>query len=820
MSDASDYTIHMIGHGHIDPTWLWRWTEGYEEVRATFRSALDRMNETPEFRFTASSACFYQWIKETDPAMFEEIRVRVAEGRWELAGGFWVEPDCNIPCGESFVRQGLYSQRFFQREFGLRAKAGFNPDSFGHAGTLPQILRKLGLHYYVYMRPSPVTEMEYPGGTTFWWESQDGTRVLACNLPVAYDADQNVIERISRLPELPQLSPGQYHILGFYGVGNHGGGPTKRAIRAILDACEDSALPNTLFSTLEGYFSAFEAETPAPSIPVIRNELQYHARGCYSAHAGVKRLNRAAEHELMSAERLAAAAWLLHGRDFPKETFEEGWKNLLYNQFHDILAGTSLESSYEDTQNQIGAARHCAATIANLAVQRIAREIDTTPEGNTIVVFNSLPWVVRQPVIVAPIIERGVDAPFHFVDDEDRVVPSQSIAGERIGNQRYTFLAELPAMGYRCYHVRSGARLVERRHGLEAGRHSLENDWWRIEFDPDSGQIGRLFDKHAKLDVLRKGNVLAVLVDASDTWSHDLREYRTEAGRFGGAAFALEESGEVQATLRISSRFRQSEAIQRITIYRESPVIDVDFRINWQEAHHALKLCFETNIEEGIPVYEAPYGHQQRRATGEEEPGQQYFDLSGLIDGASYGFTVINNGQYGFDVRDGEMRVTLLRSPAYGHHDPSRFEAGAGWPIMDQGWHRMHFRLIPHSGAWDTADIPRQAWEMNVPPRVHIESAHPGTLGPCLSLLDTGAGNVLIGVVKQSEEGKDLIVRGYESHGQSATVHLRLPHFDQSYELEFAPHEIKTIRIDLKTWTIREVNLLEEMDEGSPASSL
>ncbi|HQE84083.1 MAG TPA: alpha-mannosidase, partial [Candidatus Hydrogenedentes bacterium] len=141
-------TVHMIGHGHIDPTWLWRWTEGYEEVRATFRSALDRMNETPEFRFTASSACFYAWVKECDPEMFEEIRQRVKEGRWEVAGGWWVEPDCNLPEGESFVRHGLYSQGFLQREFGIRARVGFNPDSFGHAGTLPQIYKKMGIDYY------------------------------------------------------------------------------------------------------------------------------------------------------------------------------------------------------------------------------------------------------------------------------------------------------------------------------------------------------------------------------------------------------------------------------------------------------------------------------------------------------------------------------------------------------------------------------------------------------------------------------------------------------------------------------------------------
>jgi len=230
----------MVGHGHIDPTWLWRWTEGYEEVRATFRSALERMRETPGFKFTSSSACFYAWFKASEPEMFDEIRQRVREGRWDIAGGWWVEPDCNIPGGESFVRHGLYSQRFFDREFGVRARVGFNPDSFGHAGTLPQIYKKLGIDYYAYMRPNADDEMRYPQGTTFWWQANDGTRILACNLQESYGTGDEVIERIRRLPASPHLNPGQTHVLGFFGVGNHGGGPTKKAIAGILKAQQDA----------------------------------------------------------------------------------------------------------------------------------------------------------------------------------------------------------------------------------------------------------------------------------------------------------------------------------------------------------------------------------------------------------------------------------------------------------------------------------------------------------------------------------------------------------------------------------------------------
>lgn len=807
---TKEYTVHMVGHGHIDPTWLWRWTEGYEEVRATFRSALDRMRETPQFRFTASSACFYRWIKETEPSLFQALQERVKEGRWDIAGGFWVEPDCNIPCGESFVRHGLYSQRFFQKEFGARATVGFNPDSFGHAGMLPQILRKLGMDYYVYMRPSPFYEMDYPEGTTFWWESPDGSRVLACVLPEDYGADQNTLERIHRLPRNPYLNPGQKHILGFFGVGNHGGGPTKRAIAQILEAQERDDCPNVCFSTLRDYFDAFCAETAPETIPVIRTDLQHHARGCYSAHAEVKRLNRRVEHALMAAERFATAAWLLDAQPYPHDQFEKAWTDLLYNQFHDILAGTSIESSYEDTRDQLGAARHRADVIINQSVQSIARDIDTSVEGNTIVVVNPLTWPVNQAVTVPPIITRTLDTSIHLVDDQENITPLQKIRGERVGSNCYAFTAEVPAMGYRIYHARAGARPIKISQTLRAGQCFLENEWWRLEFEPSDGTIHRLVDKRHKLDVLHHGMTLAVLNDPSDTWSHDVKEYRVEAGRFGNARLEVVEEGEVLATVRATSRFGNSTAVMEYTLYRELDTIDCRLRVNWQESYRMLKACFATRVEDGAANAETPYGHQQRPANGHEEPCQQWADWTGLLDGLPYGFAVLNDGQYGVDFRDGVLRQSLLRSPAYAHHDPARFEANMGYPIMDQGWHQIHLRLVPHLGSWQDARIIKQAWELNAPVIAHVESAHPGKRAARATLMGTEAENVLISIVKQSEDGEELVIRGYEIAGKPAKTTLHIPFFKQTFAMEFAPYEIKTVCINPRTWTLRETNLLEE----------
>lgn len=803
-------TVHMVGHAHIDPTWLWRWTEGYEEVRATFRSALDRMKETPEFKFSASSACFYSWIKSCDPHMFEEIRKRVKEGRWELAGGWWVEPDCNIPGGEAIVRHGLYSQRFFQKEFGKRATVGFNPDSFGHAGTYPQLLKKMGIDYYAYMRPCPVWERQYPDGTTFVWRANDGSEVIACNLQEGYNEEEDVRRRIGDLCRNQHLNAGQKHVLGFYGVGNHGGGPTKRAIATLLEMQQEKG-PEVRFSTMTEFFNEFEATSDRKKMPVIDRDLQHHARGCYSVHSEIKRLNRQLEHTLMTAERFAVAAWLLEKNyDYPEQVFEYCWGDVLYNQFHDILAGTSIESSYQDTRDQMGAARHRAHVIQNEAIQTIARGVDTTAEGNTIIVINPLTWPVTQTVAAPPITARCLQRPLHIVDDTEQVVASQQVLSERIDSNEYIFTAELPALGYRCYHARSGAVAVKPKQTLAATQTSLENDWWRIEFDPYDGQITRLYDKTAKVETLRRGNILAAMVDSSDTWSHGYDEFRVEDGRFGNARLEVFEMGDVRATLRITSTYGKSTVEQFVSLHRAVPTIDCTFRVNWQERYRMLKLGWETLVNDGVATYDTAYGCQVRDTEGFEEPGQMWFDLTGEAGEKPYGFAVLNDSKYGFDVRGNIMRVTVLRSPAYAHHDRARYDASLPYSIMDQGWQTLRIQLLPHAGAWQDAGVVKRAWELNEPAFTHVESAHTGHRSQSASLMGTEAEDVLLSVIKKAEDCHALIIRGYETAGRNAKTTLHFPYWKKAFAVEFAPHEIKTLRIDLKTWTIKEVNLLEE----------
>lgn len=813
MPIPSDYTVHLIGHGHIDPTWRWRWTEGYEEVRATFTSALQRLNEYDGVVFTASSACFYAWLQETEPDLIDEIRNRVEEGRWEIVGGMWIEPDCNIPSGESFVRQGLLGQRFFERVLGKRATVGFNPDSFGHAGTLPQILSKLGMDNYVFMRPMPESEMRLPDGATFWWLANDGSRVLTTAIPESYNATrEEALDRLSRVTQWPHLIKEQRHLLSFFGIGNHGGGPTKRTIEALVDLQGDDSMPRLEFSRVDQFFEGIRASHQHSALPTIDSDLQHHARGCYSVHHGIKHLNRRAEHEITTAERFCSLGLALHGRPYPREALDQAWRDLLYNQFHDILAGTSLEIACDDAIDQLGRARFTAREKTNTIVQSLSSDIDTSAEGNSIIVFNPLPWDVQTRVEAPPHVFTTLGDTVHIVDDNGRAVTSQKVMGTYPGSHSMSFQANVPALGYRCYAARRGEKRVRVRGTLDASINSIENDWWRITLDGNTGQVVGLVDKRNKFDIIR-GARLSVFADHSDTWSHGEEGWRVEVGRFSGGEAHVVESGEVFARVMLRSTYGTSTAEHWITLHRETEAIDWEIRVDWRERHAVLKLIVDTAVTDGIVTCDTAYGSQHRNTAGSEEPCQMWVDFTGNINGKEGGVALVNDGLYSYDVRGGAIGMTLLRSPVYCHHDPDRVEGVHPYRHMDQGEHTFKFRLMPHAGPWEDANIVRPAWELNSPAMVHLESSHRGELPPTASFLECSIPDVVLNVFKPAEDGEGWILRGYETIGKESKGTIRFPNRDWSFDTTFAPHEIKTIRVDLEAKTAVETNLLEESPE-------
>ncbi|KKI90085.1 hypothetical protein WQ54_23515 [Bacillus sp. SA1-12] len=807
-SKTKEKTLHMIGNAHLDPVWLWQWQEGFQETKATFRSALDRMKEYPEFVFTNSSAANYEWIENNEPEMFEEIKQRIKEGRWEIVGGWWVQPDCNLPSGESFVRQGLYGQLYFKEKFGVTAKVGYNVDSFGHHGMLPQILKKSEMDYYIFMRPNP-QEKGLPG-RLFWWESDDGSQVLAFRIPFEYctwgkDLDKHIRRNAG------ELKTPFDELMCFYGVGNHGGGPTKENIESIKNLNEDPSFPTLIFSTPNTFFEEImKKDLP---FPTVHDDLQHHASGCYAVHSGIKKWNREAENMLIKAEKFSAIANWATSQNYPITEYDRAWKNVLFNQFHDILAGTSLEEAYEDARNMHGEAMSIGSRGLNYAVQALSWRIDIEEiEGmKPIVVFNPHSWNSRVNVELEV---GGLKAGDILVDEEGKQIPLQTVQSHATAGGRYriSFIADLPSMGYRVYKLLR-AEASKESPGLPANDTVLENDTIRVEIDAETGFVTSLFDKTNELELLDGPAARPIVIhDQSDTWSHNVLQFKEEAGSFKAKSVKRVEHGPVKSVIRVISEYGNSTFVQDFTMYKELEQIDVHCRLNWQEKFKLLKLKFPVDLVFRKATYEIPYGTIVRECNGEEEPGQNWIDVSGTHPqtGEMYGLSILNDGKYSFDIHNKEMSMTVLRSPIYAHHDPLVPEEDGHYSFIDQGIQTFTYSMLPHKDNWETAGTVKRAAELNQKPVTIIETYHKGTLPQKDSFLTVDTENVIVSVVKKAEDNDDLILRAYETSNDATTAIITLPKWNRQIKAHFNPSEIKTFRIPAnESEAVAETNLLE-----------
>ncbi|MEV5172629.1 glycoside hydrolase family 38 C-terminal domain-containing protein [Streptomyces flaveolus] len=790
---SRDRLLHLVGNAHIDPVWLWRKPEGLQEIRATFRSAVDRMEEYPDFVFTCDSVMYLEWIEQHDPELFETIAKRVAEGRWQIIGGWWIEPDCNIPAGESFVRQALYGQRYLLEKFGRAATIGSNLDPFGHNATIPQLLRRSGMEGYVFLRPGP-HEQVLPG-QFFHWESPDGSRVTAYRLPNEYCAPgADIGNHLDK--SLALMPPDEPELMVFYGVGNHGGGPTKANLESIRRLDSLGGLPTLRLSHPEAFFKRIRDRE---DIPVHVGELQHHGPGCYSAHSGVKAWNRRAENELQRAEKWASVA-AVAGEPYPGDRLTEAWKLVLFNQFHDILAGTSIRSAYEDARDEYGHARSIAADVFNRAVQAIARRIDIPfREGTTpLVVFNPHPWTLDGDVEF----EFGQAATVRLLDDSDAAVPVQLTRSESTmsGNRgRLAFRASVPPLGHRVYHLVTGTERGSEGPVTATGT-SLENEYLRIELDPATGWLRSLVDKETGTELMPAdpGDHAVVVDDPSDTWGHRIHSYDKAIGAFAAVRCRLVESGPVRAVLRVESTYGRSEMAEELVLSAGSRHVEVRTVVDWHERLKLLKLRFPTALTDVTATHEIPYGHLERTPDGTEEPTQAWVDVTGTLPGgARAGLTVVNDSKHGHDVRGGEIGMTALRSPVYAWHEPKVLDDSGVYEYLDQGRQEFRYLLLPHGADWRAADPARRAAELNQPAFALLETFHSGPLPQARANVDDGAGAVAVGVVKGAEDGSgDLIVRAYESHGRPSAARITLPLLgDRAIEAEFGRHEIKTFRV-------------------------
>ncbi|MDO4292515.1 MAG: glycoside hydrolase family 38 C-terminal domain-containing protein [Eubacteriales bacterium] len=801
--------LYMIGNAHLDPVWLWNWQEGFQEAKATFQSALDRMDEDPDFVFTCSSAAFYEWIEKNNPAMFARIKKRVEEGRWELAGGWWIQPDCNIPSGESFVRQGLYGQRYFLEKFGKTAVTGYNVDSFGHNGNLPQILKKSGLDNYVFMRPMPL-EKGLPG-RTFWWESMDGSRVMTYRIPYEYCSWGKDLEKYTDRLKC-ELLDGENELMMFYGVGNHGGGPTRENIRSIhaLNARED--MPVMEMDTTASFFE--KVRHNGREYPVHIGDLQHHASGCYSVLSRVKRENRRAEDELVRAEMWSSIAAQVEGQPYP-EDFRRAWKGVLFNQFHDILAGTSIPSAYEDASYLYGQAMAIGQENVNYAIQAISWDInigeDTTMRP--IVVFNSHAW---EGMMAVDLEVRGLtNDNFKLTDAAGNVIPAQRIQSEATvnGQSRLLFAAKLPSMGYEVFRLYLNVEDAPRFAPVSVSEDGLENGRFRLRFDNCTGYVSSLYDKQEELEVLRRaGGRLKVIEDRHDTWAHNVFKFDHLLGEMQLVYKKVLEEGPVRSSVRVKYKYNQSYVVQDFRMYQALDFVEVKVSVDWREHCTQLKISYPVNLNFRRPTYEIPYGYIEKSANGEEEPGQSWFDFTGehFQKGVMYGLAIANDAKYSYNMDIDEMNLTVLKNSVFAHHDPKQLEPDTEYRFVDDGLQEFTYILLPHAGSWKEAKVTRHAREINVRPLTVIETYHKGSQPQKRSFLSLDSDHIQISAMKESEDKDGVIVRAYETGKRPGKAVLRADFMNREAELSFAPCEIKTVKLPYDhSLPVVEVNLLE-----------
>jgi len=796
--------VYLVGNAHIDPVWLWRRSEGRWVTRSTVRSVLRLMDRHPRFTFAFSSSALYRWLEESEPELLEAVRRRVREGRWAVVGGWVVEPDCNIPCGESFVRHALYGKRYFRERLGVDVRVGYNIDSFGHCAGLPQVLRKSGLEYYVFMRPNP-RERELPS-YVFWWEGADGSRVLAYRLPINYAVrGERLREALREYARMAREGVGV--IMCIYGRGDHGGGPTEEDLRIAEEAAEELGV-EVVFGTPEDFFK--DVASRGVELPVVRGELQHHARGCYSAHRVVKKLNRAAEHGLLAAERLAVVAHVLAGLPYPRSELREAWERALFSQFHDSLAGTCIPEAYEDVKNMY----HYSLDVASQAIERaahaVAARVDTS-SGESLVVFNPVAARVRWPVEVEPAWPEGKG----LVSPEGGEVACQQIQPSSLTSmRRVVFVAELPPLGYVAYRIApSGGSAPS---SLTVRDHVIESERFLLEVDLETGLIKRLYDKRHRVDVFSDLAPRALVIDdPSDTWSHGVDRFDRVIGAFEPEGVSVLERGPVRGMLRAKFRYGRSRLWQDYVVYADLDFIELRLRVKWLEERKVLKLSFPVNLSDPALTCEVPYGVVARPCNGEEEPMQRWIDLSGMVatepGELPYGLAVVNDGIYSYSAEGAELRLTLLRSPLYAHHDPHKPEPGLDYEYVDHGIHRFRFLLVPHAGDWRQVRLFTYAELLNMGLPYVIEDAHPGSLPRELSLVRLSSEEAAVGALKLAEDSDDLVLRLYETSGRGCKVLVELPPLGRSVETSLGPHELKTLRVPRdRKWPVRECNLLEE----------
>lgn len=720
--------ITAVGHAHIDTAWLWPLRETIRKCARTFATAATLMEDFPEYRFVCSAALHLAWIEEHYPELFARIAERARTGQFVPVGGMWVEADCNLASGEALVRQIVLGKRYFADRFGVDCRELWLPDAFGYTAALPQIMAAAGVDWFISQKLSWNETNRFPHHT-FWWEGIDGTRVRAHFPPAdTYNGVMSMRELFRSAREPRSIYP--------FGHGDGGGGPTREMLETARRAADLGRVPTVALEPPAAFFAAVEAD-PAP-LPVWVGDLYLEKhRGTFTSQAGIKRGNRKGEAALQAAELWAAAAGT--AADSAPE-LDAAWRLLLTNQFHDILPGSSIRWVAEEAEAQLAEVERRAGAVAGDALDRLAASVDTTGLQEPAVVFNPTPFR-RQEVV-------------------------------DLGGRPVT--VEVPALGWRA--VEAGtADTVADAASVEIGDGWMRNAHLRLEWDGE-GRLTRLFDADHDREVLAPGefgNLFQLHEDRPrdyDAWDVD-RDYLDHVTDLAGDALTapvtidVVSAGGQRGAVRFRRSFGASVIDQTVVLEAGSRRVDFVTEVDWHEDHKFLKVAFPVAVHAPAARFETQFGHLARPTHANTAYEQARFEVCAQrwadLSEAGFGVALLNDCKYGYDVRSHTLRLSLLRAPT------------APDPLCDRGRHRFTYALLPHGG--DLTPVIAAGYALGAPLAVRTPPPVDGRSGrrpPEFSTVSVADPGFVIETVKAADDGRGIIIRGYEALGGRRRVRL------------------------------------------------
>jgi alpha-mannosidase len=804
----------------LDPVWQWRWEEGASEALATFRNAVDILDEHPGLVFCHNEAVLYQWAEELDPALFDAILRHVRAGRWAVAGGWFIQPDLNLPGTESLVRTIAEGRRYFGERFGAAPRVAYNFDSFGHSGGLPQILRRAGYEMYIHMRPQ-AHELSLPADL-YRWRGVDGTTIPAYRIAVGlYHTERDNIEDRLRAGVALALEFGR-DVPVFWGLGNHGGGATRRDLKTIDAFIAGETRVRVLHSTPDRFYES--VKDAAAGAPVFDGDLQRSFTGCYTSLSRVKRRAVASLGRLVQAEAFSAASWWLAGADFPETELGEAWNMHNFNDFHDILTGSCIEPAEGDALDLYGRAEDMSRSAALRAAASLNLGSAASP-ALPVTVFSANPSLRRAPVEFECMADYR---PFwkgkwrlRLFRADGREVVCQEEQPEALlpfndWRRRVSFIDDLPGVGVSRYFIKAFEIKQERGHVPEVhvpGPAALVH-----RIDRKTGFVTSL--KAAGAGEALAGPLLEPLVveDTADTWGTGRGSYRKIAGRFRPAGRpSVIERGAVRTVTRSVLVYRNSRIVVDAVSYPRWPVLEFRLRVVWNEERRRLKLRVPTALASAGLLCEVPGGAIRRPSDGEEHVHGRWLVIEGKSGRKAAAIGVASSGQHGLDFLDGELRLSVLRSPAYCHEQdfdldaqanktgtrPSRLgtaqegctmgtcpRASQAWKFADIGVHELRILVTAGSPAAVSAMMPGLADHLAAPPLAYAHLPYDSGRAPSVEpLLDVRPASIRLLACKRSWDGEALIVRLQEAVGRKTVGEIRIsPKSDQTEGgLRFGP---------------------------------